>query len=472
MNKKLSLASLVILIIAAIDNIRNLPMAALFGSSLIFFFFFSALVFLIPTSLVAAELSAAFPENGGVYHWVRKAFGKRLAMAAIWLQWINTMVWYPSMLSFIAGTLAYAIDPSLVENKAYLIGCILSIFWVMTIVNLKGIHISAIINNVCCIIGTMIPLLILIALGVVWVVSGQPLQVNITMDNIIPDLGNTTGWVSLIAIMASFLGMELSGVHVNDINNPQKNFPKAVMIASTFIFLSMMFGSLAIAFVMPEKEINLIAGVMQVFESFFAAFGLKALMPALTLVIVVGCLGMMINWLISPAKGLLHAAEFGFLPKFFQYKNKAGVASRILIGQGVVVTAFCLVFFLEPSVNGFYWFLTALSTELYMMMYVLMFLAGIKLHYSFKDRPGVFKIPGKGIGMWTVSLLGIVGCVMTIIVSFLPPDNIDLSSPSRYVVMIATGNLVALLPLGFFFWYQKRGEAKQSVGIIPQEQAV
>ena len=66
MNKKISLFSLVILIIAAIDNMRNLPAAALFGNALIFFFFFSAIVFLIPTSLVAAELSATFPEKGGV----------------------------------------------------------------------------------------------------------------------------------------------------------------------------------------------------------------------------------------------------------------------------------------------------------------------------------------------------------------------------------------------------------------------
>src|ERR1700683_2627598 len=105
MTKKISFFSLVILIVAAIDNMRNLPAAALFGSSLPFFFVFSAIVFLIPTALVSAELSAAFPEKGGVYHWVDMAFGKKWAMAAIWLQWINTMVWYPTFLSFVAGVL-------------------------------------------------------------------------------------------------------------------------------------------------------------------------------------------------------------------------------------------------------------------------------------------------------------------------------------------------------------------------------
>jgi amino acid transporter len=161
MTKKIPLISLTILIVAAIDNMRNLPAAALFGSSLIFFFTFSALVFLIPTSLMAAELSATFPQNGGVCQWVNFAFGKKWAMAAIWLQWINTMVWYPTMLSFIAGTLAYLINPELAQNKTYLISCILIIFWGLTLINLKGIHVSAFVNTICCIIGTMLPLVAL-----------------------------------------------------------------------------------------------------------------------------------------------------------------------------------------------------------------------------------------------------------------------------------------------------------------------
>ena len=207
MNKKISLASLVILIIAAIDNMRNLPAAALFGSSLIFFFSLSALIFLIPTALVAAELSATFPNDGGIYQWVNKAFGKRWAMAAIWLQWINTMVWYPTMLSFVAGTVAYLIDPELANNKIYLISTILCIFWALTWVNLKGIHVSAVVNNICCLMGTMLPLLLLIVLGAIWAFSGHPLQIELTKESLIPSLTNTTGWVSLIAIMASFLGV-------------------------------------------------------------------------------------------------------------------------------------------------------------------------------------------------------------------------------------------------------------------------
>ena len=159
MTKKIPLFALVLLIVSAVDSIRNLPASALFGTPLIFFFILSAFIFLIPISLVAAELSAIFPEKGGVYHWVHKAFGEKMGMLAIWLQWINTMVWYPTILSFIAGTAAYLISPDLAENKTYLIGAILIIFWGLTFINLFGLHVSSKVNSICVLIGTMFPML-------------------------------------------------------------------------------------------------------------------------------------------------------------------------------------------------------------------------------------------------------------------------------------------------------------------------
>lgn len=453
--KKISLFSLVLLIVAAIDSIRNLPASALFGSALIFFFVFSAIVFLIPTSLVAAELSATFPEKGGVYHWVKTAFGEKWAMVAIWMQWINTMVWYPTILSFIAGTAAYLVNPELAQNKGYLIACILVVFWGVTLVNLMGIHTSAKINSICALIGTIFPMFFLIGLGAVWVFSGHPLQIDLSPQSLLPSLTESTNWVALIAIMASFLGIELAGVHVNDIREPQRNFPKAILYSSGFILLSMIFGSLSIAFILPEKEINLVAGVIQVFSNLFDAFGLKPLTPVLTVLIVVGSIGSITNWLISPAKGLMHAAEFGYMPAFFMRKNKHGIAYNILIGQAVLVSLICLIFLAVPSVNAFYWFLTALSTELYMMMYILMFFAALRLHYRYVNRPKSFKIPGKHMGMWATCLLGLFGCLSTITVSFFPPDTVNVGSSLRYIVMICLGNLVSISPVFLFFLYKR-----------------
>ena len=270
----------------------------------------------------------------------------------------------------------------------------------------------------------------------------------------VPSFAEPDSWISLIAIMASFLGMELSGVHVNDIRNPQKNFPKAILLACLFILGTMLAGSFAIAAVLPADDINLVAGVIQVFSSIFHVFGMGWCIPIMTSLIVIGSLGLIINWLISPAKGLLHAAEFGFMPPFFSKKNKHGVATRILLTQAVLVSLFCLAFLLVPSVNAFYWFLTALSTELYMLMYVIVFIAALRLHYKFINRPKVFKIPGGEMGMWITSVLGLFGCVITLIVGFFPPEHIHIESSTRYAGMIGFGALAMISPVFLFYFYK------------------
>ncbi len=455
MTKKISLFALVLLIVAAIDSIRNLPSAAIFGSSLIFFFVFAAIVFLIPISLVAAELSAAFPEKGGVYHWVRVAFGEKTAMLAIWLQWINTMVWYPTILSFIAGTAAFLINPALAQNKYYLVSSILVVFWALTWINTRGLHFSARVNSICGMLGTVIPLIFLIVLGVIWIVAGKPLQIHISWSTAFPSFSESENWISLTAIMASFLGMELSGVHVNDICNPQRNFPKAIGVAVVFILLSMLFGSLSIAYVLPESEINLVAGVMQVFTNFFQVYHMEWCLPLLAVSIVIGTIGGIINWLISPAKGLLHAAEFGFLPQIFRKKNAEGVPVNILISQAILVSLFCFVFLLVPSINAFYWFLTGLSTELYMIMYVLIFLSAIRLRKKAENPRLSFRIPGKMAGLTLTCLLGLFGCIVTLIVGFFPPDNLHIGTAYHYALLIGAGNIVMISPIFLFYLYRR-----------------
>jgi len=454
--KKITLFSLVLLIVAAIDSIRNLPASALFGSSLIFFFVFSAIVFLIPTSLVAAELSRAFPGKGGVYHWVRTAFGDKMAMLTIWLQWINTMVWYPTILSFIAGTMAYLFYPELAQNKTYLVSSILLIFWGLTFINLKGLHLSTKVNNICALFGMLLPMCLLILLGLIWWISGKPIQIQFSASSIFPSWGESANWISLTAIMASFLGMELSGVHVNEIDNPQRNFPKAIFCSVLILIATQLLGALTIAIVMPNKEIHLVDGVMQVFSDFFTLFHMGWCIPCITLLIVIGSIGSIINWLLAPAKGLLHAAEFGFLPPFFCKLNTHGVAYRILFAQGFLVSLFCLAFLLMPSINAFYWFLTGLSTQLYMIMYVFMFLAALRSRAPHFEKPARFIIPGGKFGLAITCLVGLLGCATTLIVGFFPPDDIQIASPLHYAAMIFIGILVMIAPVFLFFLYKRR----------------
>lgn len=447
-SEKISVLALVLLITGAIDSIRNLPATALFGSSLIFFFIFSAIVFLLPVALVSAELASAWSEEeGGVYSWVRHAFGDNVAFFTIWLQWINTMVWYPTILSFIAGTLAYLVDPALAQNKFYIIGVILVVFWSLTFVGLSGLRASAAFAGFCAMVGMILPMTVIIFLAVIWLIKGNPLAIDINFSTLLPHWKDAQSWVSLTAIMTSFLGMELAAVHVRNVHNPQRNFPRAMYFSVILILATMIFGSLAIAFVLPQKQIGLVNGVMQAFTNFFRAYHLSALMPLMVVLLLLGSVGSMVNWIISPAKGLLLAADKGFLPKWLYRLNHRGIASRVLLLQATLVTVFCSGFLLFPSINAIYWLFTALSTELYILMYVMMFFAAIRLKNKFANIPRPFSIPGGRYGYFFTCLLGLAGCAITLVVGFFPPENsMDVGGADHFRLVFAIGIVAMLVP--------------------------
>lgn len=451
----LSLFALVMLITGAIDSIRNLPATALFGSSLVFYFILAAITFLLPNAFIAAELSDS-KHGGGVYRWSAAAFGKPFGFLAIWLQWINTMVWYPTMLSFIAGTAIYFIAPDLANNKLYLISIILLVFWSLTALSLRGIHISARFASFCAITGMIIPMALVLVCGIIWLCSGQPQQIDLHWSAMLPSWQHSGGWSSLTAIIASFLGIELAAVHVNHLRNPGKTFPKAIFISVAFILITMVFGSLTIAIILPQSQINLVDGVMQAFGNFLAVYHATYLLPILTVMVLLGSIGGMINWIIAPAKGLLQSGQEGFLPKWLSRENKHGVAGNLLLLQALLVTFICLAFLLMPSVNGSYWLLTDLSTQLYLFMYIILIVAGMRLKWTNNIGGMGFKIPGGKWGTFFIGLLGLIGCAIAITVGFVPPSDINVGSFWHYETVFGFGLILFVTPVLGFYWLAKR----------------
>ncbi|MDI9818912.1 MULTISPECIES: APC family permease [unclassified Legionella] len=442
----LTIFSLTMITVGSVDSIRNLPATALFGSQLISFFILGALFFLIPTALVSAELASGWPKQGGIYIWVKEAFGKKMGFLAIWLQWIENVIWYPTILSFVAGTIGYLINPSMANNPYFLWGIIVSSFWGATFINLRGMRSSALFSNICAVSGLLLPMALIIGLGTVWIIGGNPLQVDFDVQSVSPHWQDSSMWVSLTAIMMSFCGIEIATVHANDVDNPQRAFPRALIYSVLIILITLILGSLAIAVVLPHQEINLVAGIMQAFDAFFAKYHLGILMPVVALMLVMGGLGGVSNWIIAPTKGLLVAAEDDNLPAAFQKTNRHGAPLVMLMTQAVIVTVLSGLFLFMPSVNGSYWLLTALAAQLYMLMYLIMFAAAIKLRLSLPEHPRAFRIPGGMPGMLLVGGVGIVGVLTTLAVSFIPPEGINVGTVARYESILIIGLILMCLP--------------------------
>ena len=226
---KLSVATLAIMNITAVVSLRGLPSEAIYGPSSAFYYLFAAIVFLIPTAMVAAELAAMFSDKqGGVFRWVGEAFGARTGFLAIWLQWIESTIWYPTVLTFGAVSIAFigfndASDAVLASNKVFTLVTVLAIYWIATFIAMKGLDWVGKISKWGGMIGTIIPAGLLIILGVIYILGGGHNNMDMS-QGFFPDLTKLDNIVLASSIFLFYAGMEMMGVHVMDVNNPSRNY--------------------------------------------------------------------------------------------------------------------------------------------------------------------------------------------------------------------------------------------------------
>jgi amino acid transporter len=451
-NKPLTLLSLIFITIISVDSIRNLPATAIFGGQIFFFFIGACLLFLLPCAFISAELSAheSSKTEGGIYFWLKEAFGDKIAFVGIWFQWLENVIFYPAILSFVAGTLAYIIAPNnavqLTTNKYYILATILITFWTLTLINMRGIKLTAVLSNLCTVFGLLIPMSIIIFLGLQWIYTGNPLQIDFSTQSLIPDFSNQNLWVSLTGIILSFSGIEIATVYVRDIENPKKKFPKALLIATLVISTTLLLGSLAIAISVPNKEINLISGIMQALEVFLKKYDLLSFLPFMGIMVIIGGLGSVLNWIIAPTTGLHMAAMDGLMPSIFKKENKYKAPTPLLLLQAILTSVLTIVYLLLPSINGAYWLLTVLASQIYMFMYIMMFLAAIKLRKTYSKSEHTFTIGKSPYSTYITACIGIVGCIITIIAGFIPPESMDIGSNMYYESLLISGLVVLSAP--------------------------
>lgn len=455
MSKSLTVFTLAMINVAAVSSVRNWPTIAEYGFASLFFFGLAALLFFIPVSMVAAELATGWPKTGGVFAWVKEAFGHRTGFLAVWLLWAENVIYYPTLLSFIAGTIAYIIDPTLASNTLYTLLIIISVFWLTTLANLMGMRTSGWISTVGVITGTIIPGGLIIFLGIFWYFSGHPIQISFNLQSLIPDMSSPTQLVLFSGVLVAFCGLEMSAVHARDVENPQKNFPRAILLSAILILGLYILGVLAIAIVVPQYQISLVAGTLQAFSVFVEAYGLQWLTPIIALLLAFGAFGTLSTWIAGPSKGLLGAAQSGDLPPYFRKLNRHGMPVTFLIVQGIIVTLFSLVFLVMPTVSSAYWILNAMVAQLYLVMYVLMFAAAIKLRYKQPDVKRAYKIPGGNFGIWLVAGLGLIGSVATFFIGFFPPDQIQTGNKVFYVSFLFLSIVAACLAPSVILLFKK-----------------
>jgi putative glutamate/gamma-aminobutyrate antiporter len=458
---------------AAVVSLRGLPMMAKEQLTLFVYVAFATFIFLIPAALVSAELGGAFGEKGGgVYTWVKEAFGARWGFVAIWLQWIQNVVWYPTVLAFSAAAIAYVVGkPELANNGPYVGVFCIACYWLLTFVSLRGVDAITRVTSWAFLVGTVLPGVIIMGLAAVWIMQGNPIAMlhPVATDSLsvmsmagghahpryFPFITGMGDIAFLAGIILLFAGVEVHAVHANEMTNPKRQFPLAILIASVVIILLFTLGSFAVATVLPNQDINLQEGLMKAFQQIFAKFGMGWATPIVCLLLAFGGVGGVMSWISGPSRGLLWTAQEGEIPPFLAKTNKEGVQISILIVQGVIVTILSLTYFLMDDVSVAFFLLSAMTITLYLIMYMLMYAAAIRLRYSQPDLNRSYRVPGGSVGMWLIAGTGFAGVLFAFIVGFFPPSQLPVGSPALYIGLVAGGTILfTAIPLLIGFMKQ------------------
>jgi len=438
----MSVFSLVMLNIIAVDSLRSLPFGAMYGFSLVFYYLLAAIVFFIPTAMVSAELATGWSKNGGIYIWVREAFGVKWGMSVIWLQWVYNICWYPTIMSLLAATLAYMINPALVQDKIYMLTVVMVLFLGTTVVNCFGMNVSSKITNIAAILGSIVPMVLITILGVIWMSHGRVINIDFSWHSFFPHVTNIGTLVLLTNVLYSLVGMEMSAIHAQDVKDPQRSYPRALLWSTVIILATLIGGSLAIAIVIPHKQIQLMTGMLELFYTFFYAYHISWMNSIIGACIILGGLGGVAAWVLGPSKGLLIAAQDGALPNWLQKTNRFNAPIAILIAQAGLFVLICGIFLLMPSVNSSYWILSNITAILSLLAYIFMFAAAVSLRYSHPEIVRAYKVPFGNFGIWALATIGTLSCVITIVIGFWPPVGIDVGNIWHYEAYLMGGVLL------------------------------
>lgn len=434
MEKKfISVWTLALLQVVIVGNLQILPANALYGFSLPFLYLVAVIVFFIPSLVMTAKLATQYPQTGGAYIWCEKAFGSKIGFFVIALLWISNLLWYPSIFALIASNLAYLINPALALNKLFVVSFSILFFWIITGLNCIGIQPSTRVSVLSSIMGIIIPMIIIIAFGCIWYLSGKPLAISLADSPLIPNLSNLSQFGFLIAIIISLFGLEITAVHAGDVVNPKRDYPLSLIISGIVLVVLLLGAELAIAIVIPPDQLNVVTGLLDALTFFFKHAHFVDLLFLILLLVFLGNIGSVAAWMLGSTRGMFVACQRNHVFPFLQKTNRYAAPIGVLIFEAIIFTCASSIFLIFPGVMDTFWLLLVLASQITLIYYVILFAAAIRLKC-----------------FWPLMLLGILSSVASIAIGFIPPSNLNPGQIYLFDVVIIVGLVFSIvLPIIF-----------------------
>lgn len=457
MMKKISFIQLIFLTMAYFASIRRIPNIAYAGWEALFFMIFAVLMFVIPVSFVSAELATAMPEDGGSSVWISRALSPKFGFLAAWLVWIQMcfgMVTvgaaFADMIATMTGT------KSLLSNDFFIGIIVIAIFWLITFLIIKGVPITTI-STYGTIFGLFIPLAVLLIFGTIYGVTNNPgVFKPPSLDQVIPDLTDIGTLSKLSGIIFLFAGMEQASNFANRIDNPRKNYPRAIILATCLVAGLFTYAGLVTDSLVAEGSIKL-ADPAQVFSVMFSGWNLSWITAVIAGMVALSCITEISAWTVGPSRGMLRSAREGALPPVFQKTNKHDIPVPLMLLQAVIVTGIALIFVFVPGTNGVFNTILTMAVTLYCIVYLLILISGIIYRKRHPGETRAFRIPGGRFGAWFFTIIGFLGIGFVIFTSFIPPQSLSTAEHPVYILFMLLG-IVLLVAIPLIIYRFKKPE--------------
>jgi glutamate:GABA antiporter len=457
--RALKLRDLVLFNLVAVLGLRHLAISAKFGPSSLILWVIAALLFFVPQGLAVIELSSRFPKEGGIYFWTKRALGEGHAFLCGWCYWINNVLYYPNLLISSAVISTYVIgygESGLSEKWSYVLPVTLIALWLAAIINVIGLGTGKWLQNAGG-IGSYIPGIILILLGLYGLWTGEPAN-RINSETIKPDFTDLPALNLLAAIAFAFAGLELASTMGDEVENPRRNLPGSIFISAPLIAFAYILGTGAVLWLVPNQEINLVAGFLQAISNGARVISehLWWLAPMCAALYSVGTIGGVGAWLIGPARVAFVIGLDRYFPKEFGLVHPRWHTPYVaILAQAILATIFLMFSVVGKGTNVEEVYLILLDTQvlIYFIPYIYLFIVFL-LHRRKEETSGETVLaPGGTAGAWLISLSGLFVTIFAMVVATIPPAAS--TQPWLFRAKVIGGALGFILIGGFIYWRAK-----------------
>lgn len=450
------LRDVVLFNITAIVGLRWLTTAASqFGLASLVLWLLAMVIFFLPSAVAVRELAGIDPGAGGIYRWVRGAFGPVHGFVAGWGYWVNNLFYFPSLLVATAAIAAYAAGPRFVHlgDDTVFIGALsLAGLWIAVGMNVVGLRVGKHLQNLGG-YGTWLPALLFVVLAV-WAVATRGSATPVTARALLPATLDLQS-VNLFATMTfAFAGLELAPTLGDEIHDPARTLRRGIALSGVAIVAMYVLGTAAMLVALPQATVSITNGMPQATAALVERLGARWLAPTAALVailLVLGNLGGVGAWLAGSARLPFVAGVDGALPPAFGRIHPRWQTPYVgLLVQGAIATGFVIASLVGSTVKNAYLVLTQTTLILFFIPYLYLFLSYLRLR---RARTASTALVG-----W----VGFAAVLLSIVLGFVPPA--DEAHPWLYEAKVV-GGVVGFMGLGV--WLARRGVRRATASTAP-----